>query len=63
MNRALRESLGFPVSRREHRLLQIMTEKVLTSGVRLLLRFDYFAFDLLEYFRSFVRIQADSIEP
>ena len=56
MNRALRESLGFPLSRRKHGLLQIMTEKVLTSGVRLLLRFDYFTFDLLEYFRSFVRI-------
>jgi len=56
MNKALRESLGLPLSRRKRRLPQIMTEKALTSRVRLQLRFDYFTFDLLEYFRGFVRI-------
>jgi hypothetical protein len=56
MNKALRESLGFPLSKRKHRLPQIMTERALTSGVTLQLCFDYFTFDLLEYFRSFVRI-------
>lgn len=48
--------------KRNRRLPQIMTEKVITSGARLQLRFDYFAFDLLENFCSFVRIQANRVE-